>query len=172
MKSYAYAVRPPFFRKPQTLAMLHEAFLITLPFPQQPQVSLGTPTTTQAGANPASGIPSDGIISGGASTQQPAGGPAGLEQMCSGQTALMMGGFLVLMYFMVLGPERKRRKQTESMLAALKNGDRVVTLGGMHGVVSQVGEKSVTIRIDQQKFVFDRSAIARVERDEPEGKKP
>ncbi|GDY02657.1 hypothetical protein LBMAG49_19860 [Planctomycetota bacterium] len=150
--------------------MLHEAFLITLPFPQQPSVSQGTPTTTQAGASPASGNPSGGNIS--ESTQQPAGGPAGLEQMCSGQTALMMGGFLVLMYFMVLGPERKRRKQTESMLAALKNGDRVVTLGGMHGVVSQVGEKSVTIRIDQQKFVFDRSAIARVERDEPEGKKP
>ena len=86
----------------------------------------------------------------------------------------MIGLFLLLMWFMVLRPESRRRKQTQQMLAALKQGDRVVTLGGMHGVVASIADRTVTLRVEDVKMVFDRSAIARVERDEPDGtaKKP
>jgi preprotein translocase subunit YajC len=63
-------------------------------------------------------------------------------------------------------PESKRRKEQQAMLAAVKVGDRVVTLGGMHGVVAALAEKTLTLRVDTVKVTIDRTAIARVERDE------
>ncbi len=108
----------------------------------------------------------------GASTQDPgsspggAGGQTGQPGQCGTETFVMMGLFLALMYFMVLRPESKRRKETQSMLALLKVGDTVVTIGGMHGTVANLTEKEVTLTVDQVKMVFDRSAIARVVRDD------
>jgi preprotein translocase subunit YajC len=77
-----------------------------------------------------------------------------------------MAVFLGLMYFMVLRPEQKRRKEQQNLLSSVKQGDRVVTLGGMHGIVTKLTEKTVTLRVDSVHMVFDRVAIARVERDE------
>ncbi len=52
------------------------------------------------------------------------------------------------------------------MLAALKKGDKVVTIGGIHGVVSSVKEKTVIVKVDDNaKIEFTRSAIASVEGD-------
>jgi preprotein translocase subunit YajC len=142
--------------------MSHEALAFHFVLPQQPQVPAGGPTTTQTGGAPAGSAPTT------SGTQAPGGAAPGAQpEMCGGQTMMMMGVFLVLMWLLVLGPERKRRKQTEQMMSSLKSGDRVVTVGGMHGVVVQVADKTVTLRFDQQKVVFDRTAIARVERDEP-----
>lgn len=142
--------------------MSHEALAFHFVLPQQPQVPSGPPSTTQTGGSaPGAGAPTS------SGTQAPSGAAPAQPEMCGGQTMMMMGVFLVLMWLLVLGPERKRRKQTEQMMSSLKSGDRVVTVGGMHGVVVQVADKTVTLRFDQQKVVFDRTAIARVERDEP-----
>ena len=83
-----------------------------------------------------------------------------------GSTFGIMGLFLVLMWFMVLRPESKRRKETQNMLSLLKQGDTVVTIGGMHGVVHSLDEKTVILMVDNVRMAFDRSAIARVVRDE------
>ena len=57
------------------------------------------------------------------------------------------------------------------MLSALKKGDRVVTIGGIHGVVSSTKEKTVILKVDDNvKLEFNRSAIASVVNPEAEKK--
>ena len=138
--------------------MSHAAFAFHVLLPQNPPAPGGGPTSSQEGGSKTAGTTS--------STQTPGGADPAQPEMCGTQTMMMMGVFLVLMWLLVLGPERKRRKQTEQMMSSLKAGDRVVTVGGMHGVVVQVAEKTVTLRFDQQKVGFDRTAVARVERDD------
>lgn len=90
----------------------------------------------------------------------------GMPCAMDGNMPLFLGLALVLMYFLVMRPENKRRKQQQEMLSAVKVGDRVVTLSGMHGVVAGLTDKTVTLRVDTVKMTFERSAIGRVERDD------
>ncbi|MCB9874048.1 MAG: preprotein translocase subunit YajC [Planctomycetaceae bacterium] len=80
----------------------------------------------------------------------------------------------VLFYFMLIRPERKKRAETTSMLENMKKNDRVVTIGGIHGVVVNVQKDSedVTLRIDDStntKMRVLRSAISRIVKDDGEG---
>ena len=141
-------------------SILLSAPVFPLTIPQEPTAP--APGPTGPGAAPATGT-----------TQAPAGdaGATGApQQPCGTETFWMMGLFVALMWFMVLRPESKRRKETQSMLAALKQGDTVVTIGGMHGKVAAIADKTVVLRIDTQMVTFDRSAIARVVADEAQKK--
>ena len=82
----------------------------------------------------------------------------------------------VLFYFMLIRPERKKRADTASMLDQMKKNDRVVTIGGLYGVVVNVQKDSedVTLRIDDSnntKMRVLRSAISRIITDESESSK-
>ena len=71
-----------------------------------------------------------------------------------------------IFYFFLIRPQNKKQKETEKMLSALKKGDKVVTIGGIHGVISSVKEKTVIVKIDDNcKVEFNRSAISGVESD-------
>jgi preprotein translocase subunit YajC len=71
---------------------------------------------------------------------------------------------IAIFYFLMIRPQNKRQKETQKMLDSLKKGDRIVTIGGIHGVIQSVKEKSVIVRIDENvKVEFSRSAIASVE---------
>ena len=73
---------------------------------------------------------------------------------------------IVIFYFFLIRPQNKKQKETEKMLAALKKGDKIVTIGGIHGVVSSVKEKTVIVKVDDNsKIEFTRTAIASVEGD-------
>ena len=50
---------------------------------------------------------------------------------------------ILIFYFFLIRPQNKKQKETEKMIAALKKGDKVVTIGGIHGVVSSTKEKTV-----------------------------
>lgn len=68
-----------------------------------------------------------------------------------------------IMYFLVWRPQQKQRRDRDSMLTAVKPGDRIVMTSGLHGTVVKLGEHTVTVRVgDQIKLEFDRSAIGRV----------
>ena len=122
------------------------------------------PTTTD---KPAATNPAAPTAPGDSSTQVPQQPPQQQPQSpCGIETMLMMFGLLLLMYFMVMRPEQRRRKEQQALLASVKQGDRVVTLGGMHGVVAKLTEKTVTLRVDNVQMIFDRVAIARIERDD------
>ena len=78
---------------------------------------------------------------------------------------------MVLFYFMILKPQRKKDKSFRAMIDNLKEKDRVVTIGGIHGVVTNVQRErdEVTVRIDEStgaKIRIGASAIARLVTDD------
>lgn len=69
----------------------------------------------------------------------------------------------VVFYFLLIRPQQKRSKERNSMLGALKKGDQIVTIGGLHGTITEINEETATIRVaDNTKLKFERSAIASV----------
>lgn len=71
---------------------------------------------------------------------------------------------IFIFYFFLIRPQNKQRKKLDEMIAALKKGDKVVTIGGIHGVVSSAKEKTVVVKVDDNcKIEFSRTAIANVE---------
>jgi preprotein translocase subunit YajC len=80
---------------------------------------------------------------------------------------LPIGILFFLFYFIVLNPEKKRKRKEQQMLAQIGKNDRVVTAGGIHGVVvaARPDSEVITVRIDDKQNVrirVNRSAIARV----------
>jgi preprotein translocase subunit YajC len=68
-----------------------------------------------------------------------------------------------IFYFIVFRPMRKKQRETEQMIAELKNGDRVVTNGGIYGTVVGVSDDVVQLRVaDHVKIQVAKSAIARL----------
>ena len=75
---------------------------------------------------------------------------------------LMLG---LVMYFLMLRPQGKEKKQRVAMLVAIKKNDRVVTIGGILGTVISVKDDEITLKVDESsntKITFTRSAIQRV----------
>jgi preprotein translocase subunit YajC len=63
-------------------------------------------------------------------------------------TALIfLGGMLVLFWLLIVMPQRRRRSQQEALIGQLEPGDEVLTLGGLLGVVREVGEHEVVLEI-------------------------
>ncbi len=81
---------------------------------------------------------------------------------------------VLIMYFFMIRPQNKKQKETEKMIAALKKGDKVVTIGGIHGVIASTKDNTVIVKVDDgAKIEFNRSAIATVVTDKPaESEKP
>jgi preprotein translocase subunit YajC len=95
------------------------------------------------------------------------GAPAGGEAP-SGPAAfvnfLPLVAIVAIFYFLILRPQNKKQKETQKMLSALKKGDRIVTIGGIHGVIQSVKDSTVIVRVDENtKLEFNRSAISGVE---------
>ena len=63
---------------------------------------------------------------------------------------LLLGGFFVLMYFMVIRPQGKRRKEHQALMAGLAKGDEVVTVGGVTGTITKVEDDFVKVRIAER----------------------
>ena len=79
---------------------------------------------------------------------------------------------IAIFYLFLIRPQNKKQKETEKMLAALKKGDKVVTIGGIHGVVSSVKEKTVVVKVDDNcKMEFSRSAISGIDAGEVKDEK-
>jgi len=92
--------------------------------------------------------------------------PAGAEGAPGGaglMTFLPFVAIIAIFYFLIIRPQNKKRKETEKMLAALKKGDKIVTIGGIHGTIQSVKEHSVIVKIDENtKVEFSRSAISSI----------
>ena len=75
----------------------------------------------------------------------------------------LMIGMFAIMYFLIIRPQQKQRKDREALLAAVKKGDRVVTSSGLFGTVVGLSEHTVTLKVAEQvKLEFERSAIGRI----------
>ena len=85
----------------------------------------------------------------------PGGGAGGASQLMP--TLVMFGAMFAIR------PQQKQKQERERMLSAIKRGDKVVTTSGMFGTVTNLTDKTVTLRVaDQVKLEFERSAVARV----------
>jgi len=70
---------------------------------------------------------------------------------------------ILIFYFLIIRPQNKKRKETERMLGSLKKGDRVVTIGGIHGTIQSVRDTTVIVKVDDNvKLEFLRSAISNI----------
>ena len=76
---------------------------------------------------------------------------------------LPLVAIIAIFYFLILRPQNRKQKETQKMLSAIKKGDRVVTIGGIHGVIQNVRESTVIIKVDENtKLEFNRGAISGV----------
>jgi len=113
------------------------------------------------GAAPAAGAPAGGAPAGAA----PAGGGGIIETLMGSGMLLPLVATMALMYFLLMRPEQKKRKEMAELLANLKKNDKVVTIGGILGTVVSTSPdaKFVTIRIDEgTKIRVLRTAISQV----------
>ncbi len=76
----------------------------------------------------------------------------------------------IVFYFFIIRPQNKKQKETKKMLEGLRKGDRIITIGGIHGQVTSVKENTVIVKVDEDcKLEFLRSAISTVVSREDEG---
>ena len=69
----------------------------------------------------------------------------------------------MIFYFLVFRPQKKEQKDKQQMRENLKKNDEVVTVGGIHGTVVLVKDKTVVLRVDDNtKIEFDRESIATI----------
>ncbi len=79
--------------------------------------------------------------------------------------SLMLLLFLVLMfamfYFLIIRPQRKRQQEHQALVSSLKTGDRVITIGGIHGTIDSMTEDSVVLKVESGATMrMSRSSIA------------
>ena len=93
-------------------------------------------------------------------------------EMSGGQmfiaTLLQMSPILIMvlvMYFLMIRPEKKRRKKEKAMLDALKRGDRICTIGGIYGTIMDIKDDTITLAVgrDNMSMVVARWSIRSVE---------
>lgn len=71
----------------------------------------------------------------------------------------------IIFYFLLIRPQQKKEKERLNLLKNIKKNDAIVTSAGIHAVVLNVKDKTVTLRIDDNvKMEVDRDAISRIEK--------
>ena len=74
---------------------------------------------------------------------------------------ILFGGIFVVFYFFMIRPQQKKQKEARKFRDNLKEGDNVITIGGVHGKVSDVSDTSVVVIVESgAKLRFEKSAIA------------
>lgn len=132
------------------------------------QEATAPPTAPTSSTGPAP-VTAGGTTAPGAPTGQQPASPCG-----GNETFLYLGLFMVLMYFMMIRPQQKQQKELMALLSSVKVGDRVVMRDGLHAQIAKLTEKTVTLQVDSVQMTYDRTSIARVERNEaatPDAKK-
>lgn len=82
----------------------------------------------------------------------------------SGLIGLLPFAFMAIaLYYVMIRPQMRRQKEQAALVSGLKTGDRVVTASGIHGLISNVKDKTVIVKIaDNVKIEMDKSAVATV----------
>lgn len=87
---------------------------------------------------------------------QAQGGSTGMFQM------VMLVGMAAVFYFFMIRPQQKKSQDQKKMVDELKEGDEIVTFGGMHGKIVSKDENTVTLSAGGgARLTFDRTSVAR-----------
>ena len=89
---------------------------------------------------------------------------SGLQNM---NMLFMIGFMFLMMYLLMIRPQQKKQKELAAQIASLKTGDKVVTSGGIHGVISNIKDGSaLLLKVDDNcKILVEKSAIASIVKD-------
>jgi len=69
----------------------------------------------------------------------------------------------IIMYFVLFRPQMRRQKEQQRLVSSLKTGDRVVTSAGIHGMITNVKDTTVTVKVaDNVKIEMEKSAVTNV----------
>ena len=82
------------------------------------------------------------------------------------QSLLMLGLMVLIFYFFMIRPQMKKQKELKNFRENLKVGDKVVTIGGIHGKILEVSDTTVLVQAEGTKLRFDKSAIAQSSEDQ------
>jgi preprotein translocase subunit YajC len=77
---------------------------------------------------------------------------------------ILFGGIFVVFYFFMIRPQQKKAKEAKKFIEELKTGDKIVTIGGAHGTIVTIREKTVLVEVDSSKgvrIVFEKTAISK-----------
>jgi preprotein translocase subunit YajC len=89
--------------------------------------------------------------------QAPPTGPASLL----GRPEVMMVIMVVMFYFLLIRPQQRQKKELAARLAKLQSGDKVVTTSGIHGIIHNVKDTTVVIKVAEGTMLeFDKAAVA------------
>jgi preprotein translocase subunit YajC len=91
--------------------------------------------------------------------------PAQGQEGASGSSSLLSFLPLVLIilvfYLFFIRPQMKKSKEQKKFRESLKKGDKVVTIGGLHGKIAEIDETTVVLEVgNQMRLTFEKSAIA------------
>ncbi|MDD4775995.1 MAG: preprotein translocase subunit YajC [Syntrophomonas sp.] len=76
-------------------------------------------------------------------------------------TAIYLGVFLAIFYYLIIMPRKKQEKKHKEVIASLKRGDKVVTIGGLRGEVARVKEETMILKVnDTVEMEFLKTAVA------------
>ena len=75
-------------------------------------------------------------------------------------TLLFMVGFFAIFYFFMVRPQMKKSKEQRKFQEGVKIGDRVMTLGGIHGEVIETDETTVVIKLDQGRMRIEKAGLS------------
>ena len=76
---------------------------------------------------------------------------------------IMFAAIILIFYFLIYRPQKKRDKEAKAMLASIKKVDTVVTIGGIHGTIVTVMDKTVVVKVDDSaRIEFSKEAISSV----------
>ncbi|MFM7769139.1 MAG: preprotein translocase subunit YajC [Bacteroidota bacterium] len=73
---------------------------------------------------------------------------------------IMMGGMFIIMYFFMIRPQMKKAKEAKKFQESIAVGDKVMTLGGIHGKVLEVDETTVVLGLDQGRMRVEKAGLA------------
>lgn len=86
-------------------------------------------------------------------------GAGGMEQLLS--TIVPFALIILVFYFLILRPQQKRQKERQKLLESVRKGDRIITSGGLHGLVEGIEDKSLLVKIDDNvKVKIEKSAVS------------
>ena len=78
-------------------------------------------------------------------------------------TILPLLFMFAIFYFLLIRPQQKRQKKVQEMHAALRKGDKVITIGGLHATIDAIDEDTVILLVnDNKKLTYDRNAVREV----------
>jgi preprotein translocase subunit YajC len=91
----------------------------------------------------------------------PAGGASGSGGMGGATNIIFLVAIFAVMYFFLIRPQSKKAKDQKNFMASLQKGDKIVTIGGIHGRITRVNENNFEVEIDTNtKVILEKAAVS------------